>query len=133
MHRGEIVEKIVKDSGFSIKNLAEKLSLSRNTVYNKFREKGLSYDVIIKIGDIIKYDFSNVFPEIKDNSSIGKNSHNNELWKLEHKYTKLLEKYNILLTFLVKIANSYNLDKLKNDINEFLTNNALYNTKDVDK
>ncbi|MEL6606959.1 MAG: helix-turn-helix domain-containing protein, partial [Bacteroidota bacterium] len=49
-HRGEIVEEAVRRSGFSIKKLAERLKISRNTLYNRFKEPELSYDFIAAVG-----------------------------------------------------------------------------------
>jgi predicted transcriptional regulator len=123
-HRGEIIEKAIRVSGFSIKTLSERLNVSRNTIYNKFKEHDLSYDTIIRIGDIIKYDFTVDFPEIKTSTVVHKNTHLASLRHLERKYTILLERYNSLLTFLIRLANDYNIEKLKRDIDEFLDNSS---------
>jgi len=119
-HRGEIVEAIIRKSGYSIKALAERLGVSRNTIYNKFRERDLSYDFMVKVGDVIHYDFTVECPEIKTTISLDKDQHAAELWRLEKKYTRLLERYNRLLSFLIKIANDYHIEKLKKDIDKFL-------------
>ncbi|MEL6152980.1 MAG: hypothetical protein AAFQ78_03035, partial [Bacteroidota bacterium] len=71
-HRGEIVETIVRRSGYSIKSLAQKLRVSRNTIYNKFREQDLSYEFIANVGDVIHYDFTTDFPEIKTSITLDK-------------------------------------------------------------
>lgn len=125
-HRGCIVAGIVRKNNFSIKLLAEKLNISRNTVYNKFKEQDLSYDIIVRIGDIIRYDFSLDFPEIK--ASIGLETRNqiSELWHLEQKYTRLLEKYNNLLSFLMKLSNDYNNENLKKDLHKFLNSPSAF-------
>lgn len=119
-HRGEILEAVIRRSGYSIKVLAERLGISRNTIYNKFREHDISYDFIVRVGDIIHYDFTYEYPEIKTTASLDKNQHAAELWKLEHKYTHLLERYNKLLSFLVRAANDYRLERLKKEIDKFL-------------
>ena len=119
-HRGEILESVIRRSGYSIKALAERLDVSRNTIYNKFREHDLSYDFMVKVGDIIHYDFTVDCPEIKTTVSLDKDQHAVELWRLEKKYTRLLERYNRLLSFLIKIANDYHLARLKKDIDKFL-------------
>lgn len=127
-HRGGVVARVVRKNNFPIKLLAEKLSVSRNTVYNKFKEHDLSYDLIVRIGDIIRYDFSLDFPEIK--ATIGLDSRNqiSELWHLEQKYTRLLEKYNKLLAFLMKLANDYHIESLKKDLDRFLNNPSAFNS-----
>ena len=119
-HRGEIVEAIVRRSGYSIKALSKKLRVSRNTIYNKFREQDLSYEFIANVGDIIHYDFNADFPEIKTSVVLDKDKQATELWRLEQRYARLLERHHKLLTFLVKISNDYNLIWLKKDIDEFL-------------
>ncbi|XWN35164.1 MAG: helix-turn-helix domain-containing protein [Roseivirga sp.] len=119
-HRGEILESVIRRSGYSIKALAERLGVSRNTIYNKFREHDLSYDFMVKVGDVIHYDFTIDCPEIKTTVSLDKDQHAVELWRLEKKYTRLLERYNRLLSFLIKIANDYHLERLKKDIDKFL-------------
>ena len=119
-HRGEIIEAVVRRSGYSLKKLADKLNVSRNTLYNKFGERNLSYEFIVRTGEIIHYDFTYDFKEIKTTINVDENKHAANLWRLERKYTHLLERYNILLSFLVRIANDYQLDNLKKDLTKFL-------------
>ena len=119
-HRGEILERVIRRSGYSIKALADRLGVSRNTIYNKFREHDLSYDFILRVGDIIHYDFTYDYPEIKTTVKTDKDQHAAELWRLEQKYTRLLERYNKLLSFLVRTANGYRLEQLKKEIDKFL-------------
>jgi transcriptional regulator with XRE-family HTH domain len=57
-HRGQIVEKFVRKSGYSLSKLADKLHISRNTLYNRFSNANLSYRFIQEVGVIINYDFS---------------------------------------------------------------------------
>ena len=82
-HRGEILEAVIRKSGYSIKVLAKRLGVSRNTIYNKFKEYDLSYDFIVRVGDIIRYDFTYEYPEIKTTVSLDKEEHAAELWRLE--------------------------------------------------
>ena len=119
-HRGEILEAVIRRSGYSLKTLAERLGISRNTLYNKFKEHDLSYEFILKVGDLIHYDFTYDYPEIKKKVGVDQDHHIAELWRLEQKYTRLLERYNKLLSFLVKAANDYQLEKLKHEIDGFL-------------
>ena len=57
-HRGEIVEKVVRESGFPIAELARRLKKSRRHIYNMFQNPHLSLDEILQIGKIIHYDFT---------------------------------------------------------------------------
>lgn len=125
IHRGQIVEKIVKKSGHTFTNVAAKLRVSRNTLYNRFYNANLSYSCIAEIGAIIHYDFTVDFPEMQKeigNSdehprALLKPSHRSRaLWETEHKYTSLLEKYNKLLALLVKIVNQNELQDLKDEV-----------------
>lgn len=129
-HRGEIVEEAVRKSGFSIKKLAERLKISRNTLYNRFRDPELSYEVIAAIGNIIHYNFAIDFPELEiETNKAGEGPITYaerdmvELLRLEKKYTGLLERYNELLGILIKLANTNELETLRKEIRRFLDNN----------
>lgn len=120
-HRGEILEEIVRKSGYSLKVLAERLKISRNTLYNKFKTYDLSYDFIIRVGEIIHYDFAYEYPEIKTKiGNIDNTQPTAELWRMEKKYTQLLERYNKLLGFLLRIANDYHLESTEKEIHKLL-------------
>ena len=104
-HRGEIVKKAIYQSGMSITLIANKIGKSRRLVYQMFENSNVSLDIIIQIGDIIHYDFSDEIREINytkgnllDSSlaSYGKVTNEEvEYWK--NKYLKLLEEFNELL------------------------------------
>jgi predicted transcriptional regulator len=103
VHRGKIAEKAVRESGVSLTSLAERLSVSRRTLYNYFLQTDLSIHTMLAIGKIIHVDFSKllskeiyVIPpsqqfEVHD-SQLDKEP---SFWK--EKYYSLLEKYNELL------------------------------------
>lgn len=129
-HRGEIVEEAVRRSGFSIKKLAERLKISRNTLYNRFKEPELSYEFITAVGNIIHYNFAVDFPELEEEiNKAGESSvtyakrDTVELLKLEKKYTGLLERYNELLNMLVRLANTNELETLRKEILRFVDSN----------
>ena len=63
-HRGEIVKKAIYQSGMSITLIANKIGKSRRWVYQMFENSNVSLDIIIQIGDIIHYDFSDEIREI---------------------------------------------------------------------
>ena len=65
IHRGEIVEKAVRESGFSIVQLAKRMHKSRKWVYNSFENSQLPLDYVLQIGKIIHYDFSLEITEIQ--------------------------------------------------------------------
>lgn len=108
-HRGELVEKAIRQSGYSITRVAAELGKSRRWMYYVFENRDLNMDLILEIGQIIHYDFSKDFREFKLNQKnliedmfkeyprrIGDQKKEIEHWK--NKYLEILEKYNKLLT-----------------------------------
>ncbi|MEM9417405.1 MAG: hypothetical protein AAF963_03580, partial [Bacteroidota bacterium] len=75
---------------------------------------------ILQVGDALHYDFTHDYPEIKTSVSVEKNKQVAELWRLEQRYMHLLERYNKLLSFLVRTANDYHVEQLQEEINRFL-------------
>jgi transcriptional regulator with XRE-family HTH domain len=122
-HRGEIIENVVRKSGISLSVLAAKMGLSRNTLYNRFKEKNLSYDFILTLGTIIHYNFALEFPEMMSDSAPPEDARA-ELWKLEKKYKHLLEKYNKLLKFLLKKSQDADQHALHKKIREFINSTS---------
>ncbi|TWR25255.1 TetR/AcrR family transcriptional regulator [Mucilaginibacter pallidiroseus] len=117
-HNGQITEYLVRKNGFSITELAIALNVNRRSIYNYFQNKHLKYDVMLKIGRIIRHDFSQEFPEYftseefevsnKQYSNNVMDSHiqstEDGIWK--DKYIDLLEKHQQLL--LSRIAKNDN-------------------------
>lgn len=100
-HRGEIVERAVRKSGYPITQIARKIGKSRRWMYLMFDNSQVDLESIISIGRIIHHDFSD---EIKELSVINPHSFTEsdpkynkqkDYWK--NKYLKLLESYNELL------------------------------------
>jgi predicted transcriptional regulator len=107
-HRGEIVEKAVRQSGYSITQLAKRIGKSRRHVYNLFENPQLAIEVVIEIGRVIHHDFTLEIDELKRyqisshnetvqeiHSGYLKPEETVDFWK--NKYLLLLEKYNGLL------------------------------------
>ena len=107
-HKGEILEKAVRESGMPLTKLTKKLSKSRRWIYNAFENPNVSIDYILEIGKIIHHDFSEDIEEVRKYRTMARFMHlenvsevdSNEkqtpdYWK--NKYLKLLEKYNQLL------------------------------------
>ena len=129
-HRGEIVETAIRKSGFPFKTLAKRLNISRNTLYNRFKNPDLSDEFIITVSNIIHYNFAIDFPELGEainnlahEGGLQYVDHNTaELLKLEKKYTHLLERHNELLSVLVKMANINELAPLRKEVLRILEN-----------
>jgi hypothetical protein len=103
-HKGEIVERIVRKSGYSLTRLTKQLGKSRRWIYNAFENPHLSIDHIIEIGRVIHHDFSLEIEELRryrqfssdvENRYIGPDENSVDYWK--NKYLVLMEKYNELL------------------------------------
>ena len=134
-HRGEIVDKVVRQSGFALNKLAKRLKISRNTLYNRFRDPELKDDFILDVGDIINYDFKRHFPDLKredeeddEDRFIGGNQvyldkKTIKMLELGRKYMVLLERYNDLLGILVKLANTNEMNVLRKEIARLLEEN----------
>ena len=62
-HRGEIIEKAIRNSGMPLTSVARKIGKSRQWIYLLFQNPNVSLNIVVKIGKIIYYDFST---DIKD-------------------------------------------------------------------
>lgn len=101
VHRGEIVEKVVRSSGMPLTRVAQRMGKSRRWIYNAFETADLSLDLVIEFGKILHYDFSQDIPQIAGHRPVvgdkpityGENSV--DYWK--EKYYALLEEHNQLL------------------------------------
>lgn len=102
-HRGEIIRKAVYNSGYTITEIAKSIGKSRKWMYLMFENSNVSLDVILQIGKIIHYDFTEeikeFFPSQKTTNNFSSSHEKEEItpeyWK--NKYLKLLEEYNDLL------------------------------------
>ena len=107
-HKGEIIEKAVRQSGYSITKLSKKMGKTPRWMYYLFENNNVPIDYILQIGEIIHHDFSDEIKELKKYKSITGIKEVNETatsyqlkqqspeyWK--NKYLNLLEKYNQLL------------------------------------
>lgn len=84
----------VRESGFSVAELARRLNKSRRHVYNIFENPQLSLDKVVQIGKIIHHDFSSDFSELKMDMQVPNTSHSTDADYWRNKYFELLEKYN---------------------------------------
>jgi hypothetical protein len=64
LHRGEIIEKAIRESGYSITSVAQRLGKSRRWMYFLFENPAVPLDLILQIGKILYHDFSHEIPEI---------------------------------------------------------------------
>lgn len=116
VHKGEIIEKAVRGSGISITELGKRIGKSRRHIYNIFNSTSVNWEMILKIGKAIHYDFTKDFKDleklhkykVKENVSIAMEDtadyiNDSDYWK--NKYLEILEDYNKLLKdFFTKVA-----------------------------
>ena len=99
-HRGEIIEQAVRKSGISIATVAKKMGKSRRWLYLQFENPNVSIDIIIQLGKIIYYDFSEDIQLLKTSSLVADSGESKiqmdvNYWK--EKYYQIMEEYHILL------------------------------------
>jgi iron-sulfur cluster repair protein YtfE (RIC family) len=106
-HRGEVLERAVRESGMPITVLAKRLGKSRRHIYDLFQQAQVPVDTLVEIGKIIHHDFSEELPQLIPSSAYFQSvtvmepiapyevDKNADYWK--NKYLVLLEKYNALL------------------------------------
>ena len=57
VHIGSIIKQKVIDSSMTIKEFADGINCERTTVYHIFRQKSIDIEKLIKISEILNYDF----------------------------------------------------------------------------
>ena len=102
-----MLEKAILGGPYPIKKLADKLQISRNTLYQKFKKQDLSYDFILEVGSLIHYDFTQEFKELSTTLFIDRATHAKKLGILQAKHVYLAARFDKLLRFLVHIAQKY--------------------------
>ncbi len=62
MHKGEIIENVIRKLDIPIAHIAKRCEISRRQLYNIFDQAEVANEVILKIGRGINYDFAQEFP-----------------------------------------------------------------------
>jgi hypothetical protein len=123
LHKGELIEKLIRRNGVNISDIARKMRVNRRSVYNWFEQQNLKMDVIIRIGNIVGCDIPKEYPEAFTPDELstldsltaynqqGSNQpgQNEKFWI--EKYVTLLEEYNQLLmrqTYLSELGEKEN-------------------------
>lgn len=107
-HRGEIVEKAVRESGFSLTKLAQRMGKSRKWLYDAFENPNLAIDFILEIGKIIHHDFSydlsfQAIQIVSKDQAYSNQSHQDEIAFWKDKYIQVLEENKRLLERLAQL------------------------------
>jgi hypothetical protein len=107
IHRGEALEEAVKKTRTKVTQLVRKVGISRGTYYNHIEDPKLSYEMLEAYGKVLKYDFTQVIPQMpkyvidEPEDSYGKPATLEEaIRQIDHwkdKYINLLEQYKDLI------------------------------------
>ncbi len=127
--KGQVVEEIIRNGGYKLTLIADRLHMSRATLYKKFRSDNLTDLFLFNLGKVIRFDFSDVFPELKNSVFYGtasdkirqsKHQKMQDLRDLQDKYSQILEDYNKLLKFLVELMDENEYHSVKKEIGLFI-------------
>ena len=111
--RGEIVRKVVKDSGMPVSRLAEKIHISRSQLHIDFGNPQMPFDRILAIGKVLGYDFSRDFKELTPALTIGDQESSLQSTALQDCQGKLIDTQSKLITameLLSRYQKKYGLD-----------------------
>jgi hypothetical protein len=59
------LESAVRDSPLKISQMVKRMGISRGTYYNHKNDPNLSYEHLAQYGKVLKYDFTQDFPEMR--------------------------------------------------------------------
>jgi plasmid maintenance system antidote protein VapI len=114
-HQGEIIEKAVRASGYSITRLARKMGKTPRWLYYIFDNDTVPVDYMLQIGEIIHHDFTEEIESLKkykaytasqvvyEQLNAAQSGVHPDYWK--NKYLHLLEQYNEMLRQFAKDNN----------------------------
>lgn len=108
-HRGEIIERAVRDSGIKLTSIAKKLGKTRQWMYLTFENPNVPLDVVLAIGKIIFYDFSEEITSLQKPMKV-EEKEAQEYKKLDENYWKekyfnLMEEHHLLMKKIALLEN----------------------------
>ncbi len=105
IHRGEILQAVVKRSDLNISQIVKRTGYSRSSYYNHIAIVDLAFEILESYGKVLHYDFSEEFPEMiryvsfeepdVEYKNVDQLKKERDRWR--DKYFNLLEKYNTLI------------------------------------
>lgn len=127
VHHGMILEKAIRKSGFLIATISNKLNVSRNTLYQKFKLETLPAELFHQVGTIIHYNFANDLPSLgKGDKNIRKDAYLRTILQLEQEYRSMLEQKAKLINQLLDVSLRQDTsEEIKNQINGFIEGGGL--------
>jgi len=107
IHRGQLLEDVVKASGIKKEKVAEKAGYQRTSYYKHIKEPELPYHILTSYGKAINYDFTELLPEMPKyifqepeesyNKTLTLDEARNQIDYWKGKYIDLLEQFNKLV------------------------------------
>lgn len=64
--KGAMVFKFLKTKKTNISWVSRELGMTKPTLYKHFADPNMSYELIVRIGYIIQYDFTELFPDLNE-------------------------------------------------------------------
>jgi hypothetical protein len=107
-HRGEIIEKAIRNSGIPLTSIARRIGKSRQWIYLLFQNPNVPLHIVVQIGKIIYYDFKDEIQGLSQgkhnlNDNQDEKSKEAEFWK--ERYYQLMEEHLKLLKKQSKESN----------------------------
>lgn len=106
-HRGELLQAAIQQSDLSIKQITDRAGYSRSSYYNHKVDPNLSFDILMRYGKVLKYDFAADIPGMQkyhynddviprpQPKTFQEAIEDRDYWR--DKYVALLEKYNAVI------------------------------------
>lgn len=107
IHRGEALQAAISSSDLTIKQITARARFSRSSYYNHIADPNLPFEVLVRYGKVLKYDFTQDIPGMEKypfNEDIVPRPQpktfdeaiaDRDYWR--DKYIQLLEKHNKLI------------------------------------
>ena len=130
--KGEYVYCKIKELGYPMIFVSQKLEISKKTLLNKLKSKKVEKKIITKISNIINFDLENgYFNEICNNLEKEFINRSKILNQQQEKLADIKLKYNALLDFIISLANEYSMKKLKKRTYNHIKKSKNKNKKDM--
>lgn len=112
INRGEKVFEKLKDESINLTQLAKKLYVSKQTLYERLKNENLSWEFIQEIADVTKIDFNAIFSDMPVPANMVREEAakyaNRELEELREKCQQLSDKLIELQEKHIKLQERYN-------------------------
>ncbi len=107
IHRGKILQRVVKETGINVAVIARKAGYKRVTYYLHIKQPDLSFSILSKYAQALDHDFSGEIPgtesQVIDDPSFDYSSDPTTLKEAKEQITTWKQKYYELLDKYVKV------------------------------